>query len=68
MKHVKPCTNLHKACKIPQYPLLKVFAFAHFDLEWMMIDEVSVVYHRACQFEDCRAEMYRQMAMLDAVA
>ena len=32
---------------------------AHFDLEWMMIDEVSVVYHRACQFEDCKTEMYK---------
>ena len=41
---------------------------AHFDPEWMMVDEVSVVYHRACQFKDCKVEMYKHMVMLDAVA
>ena len=34
----------------------------------MMINEVSVVYHRACQFEDNKAEMYKHIVMLDAVA
>ena len=32
------------------------------------IYEVFIVYHKACQFEYNKAEMYKNMGMLDAVA